>query len=840
MEVSSATGREGAPAEAAAVELTASPSPDSGPLTLPLQLPLSLRAVAAGQGSRKVFSPGASSMPGEEQRHRLLAELRLLDFEPRFCELGAASLEELATLRYEDLLGIGLSKVQVHLFLEWVAQMQGHYCGAAFDEDTTSVGGGSSSSSRSSFTTSGLLAPSAPPNSARRVSARWRGPARRGPAAACMDGYERWRPSIGQDVCSSSQAGAGAAHASWFSYLFASVGSAFGVLLGGLLEPLRYSQPVLPALQALPPPPLPLQDLGHGTEPDPVGGDWPLFWLIAGLFSAGTASGASEAGPGLTAPPNDASDSTRGDVMLHALALTTPPLPSDGIAEGSPVAGLGAEGAEGEQSCAANEPGCFTMVSADYWCLRTMTVSYTTAAGEREHWRQSGYGASCSVPASATDVEVAFCALGGYEVQRVDRTAPRLPFILPSRSERFRYAKCPEGVGYEVAGTLTGPYVSSVVEVGSRHLSAVGSLVTMPEVLCRVGSCSGTVVARRLRETCRAAAAALKEVLEALAHDKYIYVCSGSCRVERDFVERLCPRTGQWETLPPTRLARRACTVASTGGRFFVIGGAPLQTLRPRQKSPGALREEGRGRRHLPEAGPSEAALLDGPEDATCRQAECFDPVTGKWELLPPVAEHHTHAAAVAAGGFVYVFGGLSLGQVLSKAQRFDPIRHCWERLDDLPSARFECAACALNGLIYVLGGATLDGEVLALVERYNPTTNEWLALPRLREPRYGCAAAAAGGLVFALGGRGLWTDLSSVELFDPALGEWRDGPSLQAPRNRCGAVAVSNRIYVLGGNGNGQDILTMEALSIDSMEWESAGEPPRKGGHCAAVAVSS
>mmetsp|Transcript_52445 Transcript_52445/g.147189 ORF Transcript_52445/g.147189 Transcript_52445/m.147189 type:complete len:270 (+) Transcript_52445:145-954(+) len=52
----------------------------------------------------------------------LLAELGLVEFEAQVCcKYGTFTLEQLAQVKYEDLLEIGLSKVQCHLFLQKVA-----------------------------------------------------------------------------------------------------------------------------------------------------------------------------------------------------------------------------------------------------------------------------------------------------------------------------------------------------------------------------------------------------------------------------------------------------------------------------------------------------------------------------------------------------------------------------------------------------------------------------------------------------------------------------------------------------------------------------------------------
>mmetsp|Transcript_28058 Transcript_28058/g.63551 ORF Transcript_28058/g.63551 Transcript_28058/m.63551 type:complete len:250 (+) Transcript_28058:45-794(+) len=54
---------------------------------------------------------------------QVLAELCLSDFEPAFGRLGVESLEQLAQVRYEELLEMGLSKVQCHLFIAKVSSL---------------------------------------------------------------------------------------------------------------------------------------------------------------------------------------------------------------------------------------------------------------------------------------------------------------------------------------------------------------------------------------------------------------------------------------------------------------------------------------------------------------------------------------------------------------------------------------------------------------------------------------------------------------------------------------------------------------------------------------------
>ncbi|CAK0808634.1 unnamed protein product [Prorocentrum cordatum] len=53
---------------------------------------------------------------------QMLAELGLEDFEGSFCRLGVESIEQLAEVRYEEMLELGLSKVQCHLVFAKVSE----------------------------------------------------------------------------------------------------------------------------------------------------------------------------------------------------------------------------------------------------------------------------------------------------------------------------------------------------------------------------------------------------------------------------------------------------------------------------------------------------------------------------------------------------------------------------------------------------------------------------------------------------------------------------------------------------------------------------------------------
>ncbi|CAJ1356882.1 unnamed protein product, partial [Effrenium voratum] len=133
-------------------------------------------------------------------------------------------------------------------------------------------------------------------------------------------------------------------------------------------------------------------------------------------------------------------------------------------------------------------------------------------------------------------------------------------------------------------------------------------VMQLKEVLRSIGQLCGATAAFQLCQTCRCASEALRQILPLISQEApFIYVCGGSCGIAMDSAERFNPRTGQWETLPSMCMPRRACATASTGGRFYVMGGVDVPRFA------GGFGEE----------------LQHWMNEDKCRP-ECFDPVLNR------------------------------------------------------------------------------------------------------------------------------------------------------------------------------------------------------------------
>lgn len=331
------------------------------------------------------------------------------------------------------------------------------------------------------------------------------------------------------------------------------------------------------------------------------------------------------------------------------------------------------------------------------------------------------------------------------------------------------------------------------------------AVLSQSEALGSICAFAGITAGRHLRAVFKIASDTLRGLMPQLETEpKDIYVCGGGCAAAVDNVERLDPKKWVWEIMPPMRIPRRACAMASAHGQLYVMGGVDFQ----------------RG---------------DEEESAF---PECFNPATRRWKLLAPMSRSHTHAAAASVGGIVYVVAGLSFGNVLDQVQRYDPAADQWDNVQPMPTPRFECSAVSSGGQVYVVGGASVSGDPLSVAERYMPSTDQWASLPRMNTARYGCASVSHGGKIFVFGGHSMGYSLSNVECLDLEAMVWSAICPMPLQRTRCGAVASAERIYVFGGNADGNDIRMVDCFDPGDGIWEATEMMPRAHGHCISVTV--
>ena len=269
-----------------------------------------------------------------------------------------------------------------------------------------------------------------------------------------------------------------------------------------------------------------------------------------------------------------------------------------------------------------------------------------------------------------------------------------------------------------------------------------------------------------------------------------------------DVVEAYNPTANSWTTLAPMANQRYGfAAVTGSDGRIYAIGGAYQGTTSPFS-------------------------------DGISKTVEAYDPKTNQWTPVASLGTSRYRAAAVAAGdGHIYVFGGFdySVPRQSASAEVYDLASNKWSPLSfSMTTARSgHAAAVAADGHVFAFGGLDNQDNKIAAVESFLPGTIGWSTAPPMPTPRAWLAAArGADGRLYALGGNSFNSgpdpkpSLTVAEAFSPSSNSWSTVASM--PTDRYGLAAVASpdgKIYALGGTrvggfGSGTELRTLEVFT--------------------------
>lgn len=193
----------------------------------------------------------------------------------------------------------------------------------------------------------------------------------------------------------------------------------------------------------------------------------------------------------------------------------------------------------------------------------------------------------------------------------------------------------------------------------------------------------------------------------------------------------------------------------------------------------------------------------------------------GKWTKLAPFPEPAEEVYGAAAGGKMYVMGGLAPGwKPRGLVFEYDPASDKWTKKKPMPLSSHHLAIVELNGKVYVFGGFVPPQSgppawvPIVNAWEYDPANDAWKALAPMPSKRGSAVAAAVGGKIYVIGGGGTSPGskepsihptkphlaLGTVEEYDPATNSWRARTPMPTPRNHSGIGVVGGKIYVIGG----------------------------------------
>lgn len=192
-----------------------------------------------------------------------------------------------------------------------------------------------------------------------------------------------------------------------------------------------------------------------------------------------------------------------------------------------------------------------------------------------------------------------------------------------------------------------------------------------------------------------------------------------------------------------------------------------------------------------------------------------------KWSRAAPFPEPSEELYGIAAGGKLYVFGGLAPGwKPKGLVYEYDPAGDKWTKKKNMPVASHHLALAEYNGKIYIFGGFKYPDAGAAAWQpmdnawEYDPAADSWKALAAVPTKRGAANAALINGKVHVIGGSGLHPGsketvvhparphraLGVNEVYDIASNQWETRQTMPTPRNHAAAGVVGGKIYVIGG----------------------------------------
>ena len=223
---------------------------------------------------------------------------------------------------------------------------------------------------------------------------------------------------------------------------------------------------------------------------------------------------------------------------------------------------------------------------------------------------------------------------------------------------------------------------------------------------------------------------------------------------------------GQWGRKADMINPNSEFTLASTGGKIYVLGGYP------------------KGR-------------------VTVRTVQIYDIASDTWTQGPPLPQPNNHGMAAAIDGVIYLIGGQTDPNVayVNTVYALDPKVGKWMEKAPMPTARSAGAAVVIDGKIYVAGGRPPRGHDFAV---YDPKSDKWEVLPNVPSQRNHIAGEVINGKAYFAGGRlegGFQSDKTTAfEAYDPKTRRWSVAAPMLKARSGINGITAYGCFHVWGG----------------------------------------
>lgn len=217
---------------------------------------------------------------------------------------------------------------------------------------------------------------------------------------------------------------------------------------------------------------------------------------------------------------------------------------------------------------------------------------------------------------------------------------------------------------------------------------------------------------------------------------------------------------------------------------------------------------------------------------------ERFEPISARWEALPPLCEKRAGAVCSTVGHRIYVCGGWDGSTPKKSVEVYDAAEGAWKLAQPMRCERFSARGGTLEGSVIICGG--WDGQqALRSAERFDVKAERWEEIPSMLNGRAHAAAAVVGGQYYCCGGWDGTSSLSHAERFNQELGAWEELPPLSQQVARGTAAGVKGKFFVCGGWAGMQALQTMECFDPQVGAWEQLQPMLQRRAGAAAASVA-
>jgi N-acetylneuraminic acid mutarotase len=148
-----------------------------------------------------------------------------------------------------------------------------------------------------------------------------------------------------------------------------------------------------------------------------------------------------------------------------------------------------------------------------------------------------------------------------------------------------------------------------------------------------------------------------------------------------------------------------------------------------------------------------------------------FDPESLEWEVITNLPQNSWYHASTSYDGKLYTFGLTDLFAT-NETIVFDPLDSTWDTLANVPSARAWAKADVLNDWIYITGGLFL-GQPTNDLFRFDPVNNAWETKTSMPDLKWWHSSGVIDETLYVYGGTDVAPTAVNLTLDDASPGLW-------------------------------------------------------------------